>query len=108
MAHVRNFRFRMFTDRCGAFVLHFLPSVCLSSTCLRFISSSFFAPYGSTTLGFTPFAPFIIHPLSVNANLLSFYSDHSISKRGGYRELHEYMTNFLIEKWGKGGRKVGW
>ncbi|KAI0249668.1 dipeptidyl aminopeptidase [Lactifluus subvellereus] len=35
-------------------------------------------------------------------------SDHSIVKRGAYRELLEYMTNFLIEKWGKGGRRRGW
>ncbi|KAG8914075.1 hypothetical protein FRC00_000885, partial [Tulasnella sp. 408] len=29
-------------------------------------------------------------------------SDHSIGKRGAYRELHEWMTSFLLEKWGKG------
>ena len=32
-------------------------------------------------------------------------SDHSISRRGAYRQLHEYMTGFLIEKWGKGGTR---
>jgi len=35
-------------------------------------------------------------------------SDHSISTRGAYRELHEWMTEFLLEKWGKGGRKRAW
>lgn len=35
-------------------------------------------------------------------------SDHSIVRRGAYRELVEYMTNFLIERWGKGGRRRGW
>jgi len=35
-------------------------------------------------------------------------SDHSISRRGAYRELHEWMTAFLVEKWGKGGiRRAG-
>lgn len=32
-------------------------------------------------------------------------SDHSISRRGAYRELHEWMTAFLLEKWGLGGRR---
>ncbi|OBZ74023.1 putative dipeptidyl-aminopeptidase B [Grifola frondosa] len=27
-------------------------------------------------------------------------SDHGISRRGAYRELYEFMTDFLIEKWG--------
>ncbi|TRM58208.1 dipeptidyl peptidase IV N-terminal region-domain-containing protein [Schizophyllum amplum] len=35
-------------------------------------------------------------------------SDHSIRMRGAYRELHEFLTGFLLEKWGKGGRKRGW
>ncbi|KAH9055740.1 dipeptidyl aminopeptidase [Lactarius vividus] len=35
-------------------------------------------------------------------------SDHSIQMRGANRELYEYMTNFLLEKWGKGGRRRGW
>ncbi|EJU03880.1 dipeptidyl aminopeptidase [Dacryopinax primogenitus] len=34
-------------------------------------------------------------------------SDHSIQQRGAYRELHEYMTAFLVEKWGHGGIKRG-
>jgi len=35
-------------------------------------------------------------------------SDHGISKRGAYRELHEWMTSFLVEKWGKGAvRRAG-
>ena len=35
-------------------------------------------------------------------------SDHSIRMRGATRELYEYMTSFLLEKWGKGGRQRGW
>ncbi|EGO22671.1 hypothetical protein SERLADRAFT_350525 [Serpula lacrymans var. lacrymans S7.9] len=35
-------------------------------------------------------------------------SDHSINLRGANRELYEYMTLFLVEKWGKGGRRRGW
>ncbi|KAJ7281993.1 dipeptidyl aminopeptidase [Mycena rebaudengoi] len=35
-------------------------------------------------------------------------SDHSINKRGAQREVYEYLTGFLLEKWGKGGRKRGW
>jgi len=35
-------------------------------------------------------------------------SDHSIRMRGANRELYEYMTDFLLEKWGKGGRRRGW
>ncbi|KAF8493019.1 dipeptidyl aminopeptidase [Russula emetica] len=35
-------------------------------------------------------------------------SDHSIQKRGANRELYEYMTSFLLERWGKGGRRRGW
>jgi dipeptidyl aminopeptidase len=35
-------------------------------------------------------------------------SDHSISRRGANREVYEYMTLFLLEKWGKGGRRRGW
>ncbi|KZV98721.1 alpha/beta-hydrolase [Exidia glandulosa HHB12029] len=31
-------------------------------------------------------------------------SDHSIYTRGANRELHEWMTDFLYEKWGKGGQ----
>lgn len=31
-------------------------------------------------------------------------SDHSIRTRGGNRELYEWMTSFLGEKWGKGGK----
>lgn len=32
-------------------------------------------------------------------------SDHSISRRGAQREIYEYLTGFLVEKWGKGGRR---
>ncbi|KAF8989845.1 dipeptidyl peptidase IV N-terminal region-domain-containing protein [Cyathus striatus] len=34
-------------------------------------------------------------------------SDHSIVRRGAQREVYEYMGGFLLEKWGRGGRKVG-
>jgi len=32
-------------------------------------------------------------------------SDHSINRRGANRELYEFLTGFLVEKWGKGGRR---
>ncbi|GAA98406.1 hypothetical protein E5Q_05092 [Mixia osmundae IAM 14324] len=32
-------------------------------------------------------------------------ADHSISLRNGYGELHHFLTDFLIEKWGDGTRK---
>ncbi|KAF8840395.1 hypothetical protein BDN67DRAFT_951704 [Paxillus ammoniavirescens] len=35
-------------------------------------------------------------------------SDHGINKRGANREVYEYMALFLLEKWGKGGRRRGW
>ncbi|CAE6526034.1 unnamed protein product [Rhizoctonia solani] len=35
-------------------------------------------------------------------------SDHSIRERGAYRELHEWMTEYLMEKWGNGPRQRGW
>lgn len=35
-------------------------------------------------------------------------SDHSINRRGAKREVYEYMTGFLADKWGKGGRRRGW
>jgi dipeptidyl aminopeptidase B len=38
-------------------------------------------------------------------DMLAFNSDHSIQKRGANRELFEYMTSFLIEKWGKGRKR---
>jgi dipeptidyl aminopeptidase len=31
-------------------------------------------------------------------------SDHSISKRGSYWQLMGWLTDFLVEKWGEGGR----
>ncbi|KAF8638411.1 hypothetical protein AX17_002236 [Amanita inopinata Kibby_2008] len=34
-------------------------------------------------------------------------SDHSITRRGAQREVYEYMTRFLTERWGKGGRRRG-
>lgn len=35
-------------------------------------------------------------------------SDHSIYRRGANRELYEWMTAFLVEKWGKGGKRRAW
>ncbi|KAM0756671.1 hypothetical protein T439DRAFT_321362 [Meredithblackwellia eburnea MCA 4105] len=36
-------------------------------------------------------------------------SDHSMGKRGAYWELMQYITDFLVEKWGDGGRtKTKW
>jgi len=35
-------------------------------------------------------------------------SDHSINTRGGNRELYEFLTTFLLEKWGKGGKRRNW
>jgi len=35
-------------------------------------------------------------------------SDHSIYRRGAYREVYEFLTGFLVEKWGKGGRRRAW
>ncbi|KAF9037893.1 dipeptidyl aminopeptidase [Hymenopellis radicata] len=35
-------------------------------------------------------------------------SDHGISRRGAKQEIYEFLTSFLIEKWGKGGRRRGW
>ena len=31
-------------------------------------------------------------------------SDHSVSTRGAYWELLRFLTGFLEEKWGEGGR----
>lgn len=31
-------------------------------------------------------------------------SDHGISRRGAYWELMQWLTDFLVEKWGEGGR----
>lgn len=35
-------------------------------------------------------------------------SDHSIGRRGAYRELYEFLTGFLVGKWGKGGTRRAW
>ncbi|PCH36456.1 dipeptidyl aminopeptidase [Wolfiporia cocos MD-104 SS10] len=35
-------------------------------------------------------------------------SDHSIYRRGANRELYEFMTEFLVQKWGKGGKRRSW
>lgn len=67
-AQVRNFRFRMFTDRLLA--RSFVPSLTTDDLPAR--------------------------------------SDHSIRRRGANKEVYEYMTLFLLEKWGKGGRRRGW
>jgi hypothetical protein len=34
-------------------------------------------------------------------------SHHSMDIRGAYRELYEMMTEFLDEKWGRGGTVRG-
>ena len=67
-AQVRNFRFRMFTDRSPA---------------------HFFDP-------------------SLITDDLPARSDHNILRRGANQEVYEYMALFLVEKWGKGGRRRGW
>jgi dipeptidyl aminopeptidase len=67
--HIRNYQFRMFTDR--------------------------YARHGHGG------------KKHERADVL-FVSDHGIQMRGANRELYEYMTNFLVEKWGKGGRRRGW
>jgi dipeptidyl aminopeptidase len=74
--HIRNYRFRMFTDRCAR--------------------AGQEEHVKKPTADVSDLAP---HPP---------YSDHSIRMRGANRELYEYMTNFLLEKWGKGGRRRGW
>jgi dipeptidyl aminopeptidase len=33
-------------------------------------------------------------------------SSHNISTRGAFRELHEFMTRFLVYNWGAGGRRI--
>jgi len=74
--HIRNYQFRMFTDRCvktrGGSVKKEAQT---KLTCRTFLTRC---------------------------------SDHSIQMRGANRELYEYMTNFLIERWGKGGKRRGW
>jgi dipeptidyl aminopeptidase len=35
-------------------------------------------------------------------------SNHGINRGGANRELYEWMTSFLLEKWGKGGKRRGW
>ena len=45
-------------------------------------------------------------PSSSFFSLLS--SDHSINTRGANREVYEFLTSFLLDKWGKGGRRRAW
>ena len=75
--HIRNYQFRMFTDRCVKTRGGSVKKEAQGKADMSDLS----------------------HPPR---------SDHSIQKRGAYRELYEYMTNFLIERWGKGGRRRGW
>jgi dipeptidyl aminopeptidase len=35
-------------------------------------------------------------------------SDHSMGKRGAYREVYEFLEEFLVEKWGVGAKRRGW
>lgn len=60
---VRNYQFRMFTDRLLVF-------------------------------------------FTVRRMLTFEFSDHGINRRGAQREIYEYLTGFLVEKWGNGGRRV--
>ena len=53
----------------------------------------------------SPTRPFV---LSFIANDMPARSDHSIARRGANKEVYEFMTLFLLEKWGKGGRRRGW
>ena len=47
-------------------------------------------------------------PSGLPAWLTSSASDHSINTRGAQPEVYEFLTDFLIEKWGKGGRQRGY
>ena len=67
-AGVRDFRFRMFTDRCVCTVTYIVSLLTVS---------------------------LLVRP----------HSDHSITTRGANRELYEWMTSYLLEKWGKGGTR---
>jgi len=35
-------------------------------------------------------------------------SDHGISRRGAQREIYQFLDDFLVEKWGKGGKHRQW
>jgi dipeptidyl aminopeptidase len=35
-------------------------------------------------------------------------SDHSMGTRGAYREVYEFLEEFLTEKWGAGPKRRGW
>lgn len=72
---MRDFRFRMFTDR-------YVPRIFLLSRGSNLLVTS-------------------VDPAFISSS----YSDHSISTRGANRELYEWMTAYLVEKWGKGGSR---
>lgn len=38
-----------------------------------------------------------------NYSFPATFSNHSMDKRMAYREVYEWMNDFLEEKWGKGG-----
>jgi hypothetical protein len=46
-----------------------------------------------------------MHALRASSSPLLPVTDsaHSISTRGAYRELHEFLTRFLVAAWGAGG-----
>lgn len=52
--------------------------------------------------------PHVLTALLLITDDLPAHSDHTITRRGVNREVYEYMTLFLLEKWGKGGRRRGW
>lgn len=35
-------------------------------------------------------------------------SNHRVNTGGAFVELHEWMSKFLRDRWGKGGKKKGW
>ncbi|KAF8555864.1 dipeptidyl aminopeptidase [Imleria badia] len=57
---------------------------------------------------FTDRSPACSFVPSLIADDLPARSDHSIVRRGANKEVYEYMALFLLEKWGKGGRRRGW
>jgi dipeptidyl aminopeptidase len=75
---VRGFRFRMFTDRCVPLSLFLHFSLPLSFSLEE-----------------------------TQGEIRADDSHHSMDIRGAYRELYEMMTEFLDEKWGRGGTVRG-
>jgi len=78
LAKVRRFQMRVYTDS-----NHGMNKVRFSSTFAR-LSIRFVSLTRRELPSFPPF------------------------QYGAYRELHEAMTAFLLEKWGVGGKRRGW